>query len=443
MNIRNNNTLEEITSAKAPLTENVVTVSDFTSRLQRLLENAVPIIWIQGEISNFSRASSGHWYFQLKDENAQISCVMFRLKNQRIDWAPKEGMAVELRGVTSYYGLGGKTQITVENIRQAGLGRLYEAFNALKLKLEQEGLFAPHHKKSLPVSPRSIGIITSPMAAALRDVLSTLKRRAPNITLIIYPTRVQGQGAAEDIAATINVANQRQECEVIILCRGGGSIEDLWAYNEEVVARAIYRSQLPLISGIGHETDFTIADFVADERAPTPTAAAEMVSPDRSQQLKQLNQSQSRLHVHINRVIEREMLRVDQYNERFPSLFKIRLSQQSVLLSQLQQKLIHPGQRIHQQQQHIKQIAIRFNLANKRVFQRYREKLINTEQSLQYLNPQSIMARGFSIVRNQQGKIISQIQQTSLNTSISIQFHQGEAKAVVTDLTDQPNNALK
>lgn len=438
----NDSTLEGLSSQTTEKTEVVVTVSDFTNRLQRLLENAVPMIWIQGEISGFSKASSGHWYFQLKDQSAQIGCVMFRNKNQKLTWLPENGMAVELRGVTSYYAAGGKTQITVEHMRQAGLGRLYEAYTALKSRLEKEGLFDASHKKPLPTHPRSVGIITSPMAAALRDVLTTLKRRAPQIKLVIYPTRVQGQGAAEEIAEAIYTANQRQECEVLILCRGGGSIEDLWAYNEEVVARAIYHSQLPLISGVGHETDFTIADFVSDQRAPTPTAAAELVSPDRPQQLKQLNQVQQRLNQIIRRQLEREMMRIDQFHEKLPGLLKLWINQRAMVLSRLQQKLVHPGQRIQHQQQHINQIAIRFKLAQQRTMQRLQEKLINIEQSFHYLNPQKIMARGFSIVRNQQGNIITQVQQTEINQSVTIQFYEGEVKAVVTDSSTKTNNDL-
>ncbi|MDE1892126.1 MAG: exodeoxyribonuclease VII large subunit [Betaproteobacteria bacterium] len=429
-----NTTFDDVPPQTAQQSEVVVTVSDFTSRLQRLLETAVPMMWIQGEISNFTAASSGHWYFQIKDEHAQMSCVMFRFKNQKIDWLPKNGMSVELRGTTSYYAPGGKTQITIENMRQAGLGKLYEAFNALKNKLEKEGLFDRSIKKSLPSHPKSIGIITSPMAAALQDVLTTLKRRAPDIPIIIYPTRVQGQGAAGEIAEAINVANNRDECDVVILCRGGGSIEDLWAYNEETVARAIAHSQLPIISGVGHETDFTIADFVADYRAPTPTAAAELVSPDRPQLSKQLTQIQLRLNQQIQRIVEREIMRFDQLRDKLPTTLKMWLKQQVIFLSSLQQRFVHPGQRINHQKNHIHQIDIRLNLAQQRLLERYQIKLKNLEQSLYYLNPQNIMARGFAIVRNQNGHILSRAGDTHVNESLSIQFNQGELNVLVTDI---------
>jgi exodeoxyribonuclease VII large subunit len=435
-----NTTFDGISPQTAQQSEVVISVSDFTNRLQRLLETAIPMIWIQGEISNFTAASSGHWYFQIKDERAQISCVMFRFKNQKVDWLPENGMAVELRGTTSYYGPGGKTQITIENMRQAGLGRLYEAFNALKNKLDKESLFDQSIKKPLPTHPKVIGIITSPMAAALQDVLTTLKRRAPDISIIIYPTRVQGQGASDEIAEAITVANYRNECDVVILCRGGGSIEDLWAYNEENVARAISRSQLPIISGVGHETDFTIADFVADCRAPTPTAAAELVSPDRPQLKKQLIQSQLRLNQLIQRIVERETMRFDQLRDKLPSTLRMWLKQQVVFLSSLQQRLVHPGQRIHHQINHVNQISIRLNLAKQRLLERHQIKLKNIDQSLHYLNPQNVMARGFAIVRNQHGNILSRAEDTRVNDPLSIQFNQGELNVLVTQIKENINS---
>src|SRR6187455_1454799 len=259
----------------------VISVAELNRLAKELIERKLPLMWVAGEISNFMRAASGHCYFSLKDAQAQVRCVMFRHKAQLHDWKPENGMQIEVRATPSFYEARGEFQLNVEAMRRAGLGALYAAFEQLKARLSAEGLFAEERKQVLPRFPRVIGIVTSPHAAALRDVLTTLKRRMPAIPVIIYPTPVQGEGAAAKIAAALATADARAECDVLILCRGGGSIEDLWAFNEEVVARAIDACSLPVICGVGHETDFTIADFVADVRAPTPSAAAERAVPIR------------------------------------------------------------------------------------------------------------------------------------------------------------------
>ena len=251
----------------------ILSVSALARSVRDTLERRFPLLWVSGEVSNLRPASSGHWYFVLKDAHAQVRCVMFRNRNRLLDWPLREGMQVELQGLVTLYEARGDFQITVENMRRAGQGALYEAFLRLKDSLQRQGLFDAAAKRPLPSNPQRIGVITSLGAAALRDVLSTLARRNPSIAVIVYPTAVQGSGAEQEIARAIAVAGQRAECDVLILCRGGGSIEDLWSFNEEVVARAIRDCPLPLISGVGHETDFTIADFAADQRAPTPTAA--------------------------------------------------------------------------------------------------------------------------------------------------------------------------
>ncbi|MEK9940272.1 MAG: exodeoxyribonuclease VII large subunit, partial [Methylotenera sp.] len=271
----------------------VMTVSELNRLARSILEQSFPLFWVSGEISNLTRAASGHWYFSLKDSTAQVRCVMFKGRNSYIDFIPREGDKIEARCTVTLYEARGDFQLTVEFIQRAGLGALFEAFEKLKNKLGLEGLFDVANKKPIPAHPKQIGIVTSADAAALRDVLTTLKRRMPNIPVVIYPTPVQGKGAAELIANAIHTANQRAECDVLIICRGGGSIEDLWQFNEEIVARAIAQSNIPTISGVGHETDFTIADFVADMRAATPTAAAELAAPARDsllQGLKQLHQ---------------------------------------------------------------------------------------------------------------------------------------------------------
>ncbi|MDE2117752.1 MAG: exodeoxyribonuclease VII large subunit, partial [Betaproteobacteria bacterium] len=233
----------------------VFSVRELNLAAKQLLENGLPLLWVRGEISNFTCAASGHWYFSLKDEQAQVRCVMFRHKSQYLDWQPKNGMQVEVLALATLYEARGDFQLTLEQMRSAGLGVLYEAFERLKRKLEGEGLFDAARKRTLPFFPAQIGIVTSPQAAALRDVLTTLSRRMPGIPIVLYPVPVQGEGAAQKIAQAIRLANERAECDVLLVCRGGGSLEDLWAFNEEVVARAIDASKIPGVSGVGHETD--------------------------------------------------------------------------------------------------------------------------------------------------------------------------------------------
>lgn len=264
-----------------PAAAPVLTVTALNQQVARLLERSFPLTWIGGEISNFTRASSGHCYFTLKDDGAQVRAVMFRGRAQYAGFLPRDGDKVEVRALVTLYGARGDYQINVEAIRRAGVGHLFEAFLRLKERLGAQGLFDPARKRALPLFPRAIGIVTSPQAAALRDVLSALRRRAPHVRVVLYPAPVQGQGAAERIAAAIGMASRRAEVDLLLVCRGGGAIEDLWSFNEEVVARAIAAAAMPVIAGIGHETDFTIADFAADVRAATPTAAAELAATTR------------------------------------------------------------------------------------------------------------------------------------------------------------------
>ena len=272
-----------------------VSVSELNALAKSLLEDNLFGLWVAGEVSNITRAASGHYYFSLKDSRAQVRCAMFKGTAAKLAAPLKEGDHIELTGKISIYEARGEFQITVNEVRLKGLGQLYEAYEKLKAQLQAEGVFAAERKKTLPAHPRTIGIVTSLAAAALRDVVSTLKRRAPEIPLIIYPTVVQGAGSELQIAQAIQTASQRNEVDVLIVCRGGGSIEDLWSFNEEPVVRAIEACPIPVVSGVGHETDFTLADFVADVRAPTPTGAAELVSPNRLESLHKLAQAQSRL----------------------------------------------------------------------------------------------------------------------------------------------------
>ncbi len=268
------------TAPDSPASPAVLPVSLLVSSARLILERHLGLCWVSGEISNFTRAASGHCYFNLKDDQAQVRCVFFRHKAQHAGFALKDGLQVEVRATPSIYEARGEFQLNVEVVRLAGVGALYERFARLKARLEAAGWFAEERKRPLPAHPRAVGIVTSLRAAALRDVLTTLRRRWPALPVIIYPAGVQGASAAPELAAAIRTANARAEVDVLIVCRGGGSIEDLWPFNEEIVAQAIFDSALPVVSGVGHETDFTICDFVADVRAPTPTAAAELVSPD-------------------------------------------------------------------------------------------------------------------------------------------------------------------
>ncbi|CAG7600325.1 exodeoxyribonuclease VII large subunit [Candidatus Vallotia tarda] len=322
----------------------VIPVSDVNHAIGILLGRTFSLSWIAGEVSNFTRAVSGHWYFSIKDHYAQIRCVMFRGRAQYAQLIPQEGDLIEVRATVAIYEPRGELQLNVEEVRHTGQGRLYEAFLKLKTQLETEGLFTIERKRELPLHPRAIGIVTSPKAAALRDVLITLSRRAPHVPIIVYPTQVQGAEAASRVVEIIGTANRRAEVDVLILCRGGGSIEDLWVFNDESLARAIASSVLPIVSGVGHETDFTIADFTADIRAPTPTAAAELVSAPRAVLLCELVNRHAALAGGFRRMIERRAQHLDSIAHR----------------------LVSPAERIARQLQYLRQVSLRLRLAGKR-----------------------------------------------------------------------------
>src|SRR5438105_798858 len=314
----------------------ILSVSELLRSVRDTLERRFPLLWVRGELSNLNYAASGHCYFTLKDRRAQVDCVMYRSRAQAFDASLREGVQVEAQVPVSLYEPRGRFQLTVENLRPAGLGPLYERFLRLKEKLEREGLFDPASKRPLTPYPRTIGVVTSRAAAALRDVLTTLARRNPAVRVIVYPTPVQGEGAAGRIAAMLATASSRAECDVLLLVRGGGSIEDLWSFNEERVARAIRASRIPVVVGVGHETDFTIADFAADRRAPTPTAAAEMVSPERTQLLHVISRLAARIGLRARHELEGRMLHVDH----------------------LARRLVHPGARLQAQGELLGQLRL-------------------------------------------------------------------------------------
>lgn len=297
-------------------TANIFTVTQLNYSVRHLLESELGQVWLTGEISNFSQPVSGHWYLTLKDENAQVRCAMFRMKNMRVNFRPQNGMQVLVRASVSLYEPRGDYQLIIESMQPAGDGLLQQQFEQLKMKLAALGLFAQEHKKPIPRFVKTVGIITSPSGAALQDILHILNRRDPSLQVIIYPTLVQGKEATQDIIDTIHLANQRKECDVLIVGRGGGSLEDLWCFNEEAVAHAIYQSELPIISAVGHETDVTIADFVADLRAPTPSAAAELVSRDQQEIFRQLQHHFNMVNLAFDRLWSAKTSRFQHLNLR-------------------------------------------------------------------------------------------------------------------------------
>lgn len=433
------------TTAAAP----VLAVSALNQAVARLLERSFPLIWVGGEISNFTRAASGHWYFTLKDSAAQVRAVMFKGRAQLAGFTPREGDKVEVRTLVTLYAPRGDYQLNVEAIRRAGVGNLYEAFLQLKAKLEAEGLFAPERKRAIPAFARCIGIVTSLQAAALRDVLTTLQRRAPHIRVIIYPTPVQGEGAALKIAQAIATAAARAECDVLLVCRGGGSIEDLWSFNDETVARTIAASPMPVISGVGHETDFTIADFAADLRAPTPTAAAEMAAVARSDWLAALEGSGGALRSALNRKLTEAAQTLDWLARRLPSpaatithqrlklhamqarlghATRIPLTKMSFALHQLNSRLNArlPDTRHARSllDQHARRIAIHLE----RHTTRERQSLNALAAQLELLNPQRTLERGYAIVTDHKGKILRDPAELKPRTDVTLRLAAGSAQ---------------
>ncbi len=391
----------------------ILTVSELNRLANQVLTQSFPLFWVSGEVSNLTRAASGHWYFSLKDSGAQVRCVMFKGRNSYLDWTPKEGDKVEARCTVTLYEARGDFQLTIEFLQRAGLGILFEAFEKLKAKLQLEGLFDAVYKKRLPTHPKKIGIVTSPDAAALRDVLTTLKRRMPSIPIVIYPTPVQGKGVARLIANAIDSANARAECDVLIICRGGGSIEDLWQFNEEIVARAIAESTIPTISGVGHETDFTICDFVADMRAATPTAAAELATPSREGLVNALNQLKQQLSRNMQYV----------FNQRGQAL------------DYLARRLISPSQQIAQQKTQLTQIGYRLNASINQQLQSKQHNVLRLSQNLQHLNPQAVLTRGYAFVQNKLGTIISTSEQLQSGDEVVLTFGVGSAEAKISKIS--------
>ena len=360
----------ELGAASAAVRE-VYSVSRLNREVRVLLERGLGVLWVQGELSNFSQPASGHWYFSLKDRDAQLRCAMFRMKNALVGFTPRPGAQVLVRGRISVYEARGEYQLIVEHLEESGVGALRREFERLKTKLATEGLFALERKRTLPRFPRRIGVVTSPSAAALRDILHILARRYPPAAVLVYPTAVQGAAAVPALVAALAAASARAECDVLIVARGGGSLEDLWAFNDERVARAIHACALPVVSGVGHEIDFTIADFVADARAPTPSAAAELVVPDRLACLEALTRTSQRLGAGMRRELRVSAARLSGVDRRL--------------------KLAHPGVRLQQQMQRLDDLTQRLCGAARAGLHREGRRLAEARARLLHRSPQRLL----------------------------------------------------
>lgn len=437
----------------------IYTISRLNHEVHGILETSFPLIWVEGEISNIARPSSGHLYFSLKDENAQVRCAMFRARNKTTRCNPDNGMQVVVRARVSLYEPRGDYQLIVEQMEESGNGALQRAFELLKQRLSTEGLFDPAHKTPLPSVPRQIGIITSPTGAAIRDILHVLKRRFPALPVLIYPIPVQGTDAAPEIARMIRLAARRDECDVLIIARGGGSLEDLWAFNDEQVARAIFECPIPMVSGIGHEIDFTIADFTADVRAPTPSAAAELVSPDMSDWLSSLEQKHKRLVSHLNillnqkkqhlvwllkriqhqhpgqRILQRSQ-RLDELEQRLHRGIRSLLRNKQAGLGEVSAHLLRatPRHRIERLQSQRQHLTHRLMTSFKHLLDNRRQQLTALGRTLDSVSPLATLGRGYAIVRHvSDGRVIRSYKDAALGEEVEARLATGSLICNVKD----------
>ncbi|HEU4617591.1 MAG TPA: exodeoxyribonuclease VII large subunit [Gammaproteobacteria bacterium] len=435
---------------------NVLTVSQLNRQARTALEGAFATVWVEGEISNLSRPSSGHFYFSLKDPRAQVRCAMFRMAARQLQFELDNGLHVLVRARVSFYEARGEFQLVVDDVEEAGEGLLRRRFEALKRKLAAEGLFDSARKRPLPRVPRRIGVVTSPTGAAIRDVLTALKRRFPTVGVLIYPTSVQGAGAAEEIRRALALAERRRECDVLILTRGGGSLEDLWAFNEEIVARAVAAVTIPIIVGVGHETDFTIADFAADLRAPTPSQAAELAVPDRAAWLARLGRSKMQLGRAVLRCVAADRRRLDVLCHRLERCHP------GVVLRQLEQRLddvevrmrrclVHaverrkarlgrlaaavsaanPKHRLAATAGRLRWSQDRLQRAVARRLERLTHRLAVATRTLNSLSPLATLDRGYAIVERDGGRVVTDSSSVSLGESLRVRLTRGRLGVTV------------
>jgi exodeoxyribonuclease VII large subunit len=434
------------------------TVSQLNRAARQALEAGFPMLWVEGEISNLARPASGHLYFSLKDSQSQVRCALFRPFRRNLGFEPENGMQVLVRARVTLYEGRGEFQLKVETMEPAGAGALQRAFEALKARLAKEGLFDETSRKPVPALSRRVGVVTSPSGAAIRDILTVMRRRFPATEVILYPVPVQGEGAAEKIAAMIDLADHRNEVDVLIVARGGGSLEDLWAFNEEIVARAIHRCRLPVVSGIGHEVDVTIADFVADLRAPTPSGAAEAVTPDASDLRRRLQQKHlglrrtaegaladarqavrgllHRLHLqHPGQRLRQQTQRVDELQLRLNRLMRQRLASDGERREQLARRLraASPVRQLREGRTRLEPVRRRLLQAVREGIGRRRQSLQSAGRALHTVSPLATLDRGYAIVSAPDGRILRSVGDTRRGEMIEARLAQGRLRAEVTE----------
>ncbi|PSV13977.1 exodeoxyribonuclease VII large subunit [Photobacterium leiognathi] len=438
-------------SPQSQTNSRIYTVSSLNAQVRLILENEMGVVWLIGELSNFSMPVSGHWYFTLKDSRAQVKCAMFKGSNRHVTFKPGNGNQVLVKARLSLYEPRGDYQLIIESMQPEGDGRLQQQFEQLKMSLAAEGLFAQSLKKSLPEQPKRVGIITSKTGAALHDILHVLQRRDPSLPIVIYPTMVQGEGAAISITQAIGRANARQECDVLIVGRGGGSLEDLWAFNEEIVARTIAASQIPVVSAVGHEVDVTIADFVADVRAPTPSAAAELISRDMTHQTQLLDRKRQQFRHAITAYLSQSLRQTTQLQHRLERQHpQLRLNLQQQHLDEISQRLTQAmARKLQKHQQHVEHNNYKLSLyspaslvrnaqrnlerSEQRLYDALDRKLLNARhklavaaEKLETVSPLATLARGYSITRNEQGDVIRKASQVNAGDTLIITVTDGE-----------------
>jgi exodeoxyribonuclease VII large subunit len=449
------------TEQDAPPGRSLYSVSRLNKEVRTLLERGLGVVWVEGELSNFSQPSSGHWYFSLKDREAQVRCAMFRLKNAALGFTPKAGQHVVARGRVSLYEPRGDYQLIVDHLEEAGLGALQREFERLKSKLAAEGLFASERKRSLPRFPRRIAVVTSPTGAAVRDVLNILARRFPPAAVLVYPTAVQGAAAAPAIVQALQLASARADCDVLILARGGGSLEDLWAFNDERVARAVRACAIPVVTGIGHEIDFTIADFAADARAPTPSGAAELVAPDRASCLEALSRMEARITACMKRELRTASTQFANISMRLKQAHPgMRLAHQAQRLDDLEQRLTSAVQEVLHMRRHrlndaytsliqhspehlareyrrrYEGLQSRLERATKEYVSRLRHRVDLAERTLEAASPLATLARGFAIVTREDGTLVTDARSVPAGEEIEARLASGRLRARVTGSHD-------
>ncbi len=425
-----------------------LTVSELTRQVRHLLEVSFLQVWVEGEISGFSKPGSGHWYFTLKDSKAQIRCAMFRNRNQRVAQPPKEGDQILVRAKVSLYEARGDFQLIVEGIEPAGLGALQKAFEELKAKLDREGLFSEQHKKTIPLPPRRVGLVTSATGAAVHDILTVMKRRFPGIPVSLYPTPVQGKDATASIVRAIELANEDDRCDVLIVGRGGGSLEDLWCFNEEAVARAIFASRLPIISAVGHEVDITIADLVADHRAPTPSAAAEKISPDAQKWLDALTRLEERLLLatrrritqstqsvselgqrlrHPRQQLQDRAQRLDELELRLHQRFRHNLAAARERLQQYEARLLslRPQRQIDSALERVESLQHRLSTGIQAKLRRNQDHFTAITAQLELVSPLATLSRGYAIVQREDGGIVRKATEVAIGEQVSARVGEG------------------